>query len=140
MGRGRIGTNRLVPQAHLSGYFNDGWSLECVAQEDEAMRSMQRWLMGAVAALALLGSGSEAQATEWGRFYHYPYSYTPFNYRKPYRSQDFDTRLGYPMHPMYLAFPPYYRTDLYYPYLKLRKPGNHPKRYYQGVHYALDIF
>lgn len=104
------------------------------------MLNMKRWLLAAIAGVILLGSTSTAQANDWGRFYHYPYSYFPQNYLKPFRSSDFDTRNGYPMYPMYMAFPPYYRRDLFYPYLKLRKPGNNPNWNYQGTHFALDIF
>jgi hypothetical protein len=92
------------------------------------------------AALAFVAAGA-ASANDWGRFYHYPYSYTPFNYRKPFDSRDFDvSRYGYPMYPQYMAFPPYYRTDLYYPYLKQMRPGNKPLQYLQGNHFNLDIF
>lgn len=91
-----------------------------------------------VALLLVVGGG--AQANDWGRFYHYPYSYFPSNYRRPFRSSDFDLKYGYPMYPAYMAFPPYYRTDLYYPYMTVRKPGNHPCHYYQGLHHTLDIF
>ena len=94
-----------------------------------------------VVALAFAGLASQAAADDWGRFYHYPYSYMPYNYRKPFDSKDFDTsRTGYPAYPQYMSFPPYYRTDLYYPYLKLMKPGNKPAQYHQGNHYNLDVF
>lgn len=95
---------------------------------------------GLWAMLGILMASAGAQATDWGRFYHYPYSYFPGNYRQPFRSQDFDTRYGYPMYPAYMAFPPYFRTDLYYPYHRHMKPGNNPKSYYQGNHFILDVF
>lgn len=98
-----------------------------------------RWMAG-LAMIMMMGSVNVASAEDWGRFYHYPYSYFPQNYRRPYRSQDFDTRHGYPSHPAYMAFPPYFRTDLYYPYHRHMKPGNNPKSYYQGNHYILDVF
>lgn len=104
------------------------------------MVSFRRIMAGALVAAAMLGAANTGCAEDWGRFYHYPYSYTPFNYRRPYRSADFDTRYGYPMHPMYMSFPPYFRTDLYYPYHRHMKPGNNPKYYYQGLHYVLDVF
>ena len=97
--------------------------------------------MAIIAALAVAGLAGSAAADDWGRFYHYPYSYTPYNYRKPFDSKDFDTtKNGYPAYPQYMAFPPYYRKDLYYPYLKHMRPGNNPSRYYQGLHYNLDVF
>lgn len=108
--------------------------------EDRTLRRTRQWILAIAIAAVGLGTTGKAGATEWGRFYHYPYSYFPQNYQKPFRSSDFDTRYGYPMYPMYMAFPPYYRKDLYYPYLKLRKPGNNPKYHYQGTHFALDIF
>ena len=104
------------------------------------MQRMSRLMLTLALGIAFLGLAAPAQATDWGRFYHYPYSYFPQNFRKPFRSQDFDTRYGYPMYPAYMAFPPYYRKDLYYPYLPLRKPGNHPNKHYQGNHYTLDVF
>lgn len=110
------------------------------AQEVHIMRRMRNWLLLIGVVVSMVAQTNSAQATEWGRFYHYPYSYFPQNYLKPFRSSDFDTPYGYPMYPMYMAFPPYYRKDLYYPYLKLRKPGNHPNLHYQGTHFALDIF
>jgi hypothetical protein len=94
----------------------------------------------ALGAIAFLGNAGTASANDWGRFYHYPYSYMPFNYRKPFDSKDFDTQYGYPAYPQYMSFPPYYRKDLYYPYLKQMKPGNRPLRHYQGNHYVLDVF
>jgi hypothetical protein len=87
-----------------------------------------------------LGAAPAAKAEDWGRFYHYPYSYTPFNYRKPFASQDFDLRYGYPMYPQYMANPPYFRKDLWYPFHKHMKWGNNQKAHYQGLHYVLDVF
>jgi hypothetical protein len=104
------------------------------------MRSAKTWILALAAGVMFLMDVAPAQATDWGRFYHYPYSYFPVNYRKPFRSQDFDGRYGYPQYPMYMAFPPYYRKDLYYPYMKERKPGNRPYHYGQGNHYVLDVF
>lgn len=104
------------------------------------MSRFSRLVLGALAALVIVGSAQPAQCEDWGRFYHYPYSYTPFNYRRPYRSADMDMRYGYPMHPMYQAFPPYFRRDLYYPYHKNMRPGNNPKHHYQGNHHVLDVF
>lgn len=101
------------------------------------MRQRQHWMWALVAGLMMAGS---AAAEDWGRFYHYPYSYYPLNFRAPYRSADFDTRLGYPHHPQYMAFPPYYRKDLYYPYLQHRKPGGSIHSHTQGNHYILDVF
>ena len=95
---------------------------------------------GVLITLCVLLVANVANATDWGRFYHYPYSYFPQNYRKPFRSQDFSTPYGYPAYPQYMAFPPYYRTDLYYPYHQHTKPGNNPKAHYQGNHYILDVF
>lgn len=95
------------------------------------------WMVVAV----VVGSvASEAKANDWGRFYHYPYSYFPVNYRRPFRSQDFDMRYGYPMYPQYMAFPPYYRKDLFYPYMLHRRPGGSIKSRYQGNHFVLDVF
>lgn len=99
------------------------------------MKSVRR-----MAGLALLLLASSAQANDWGRFYHYPYSYFPQNYLKPFRSQDYMTPYGYPMYPAVHAFPPYFRKDLYYPYLNVWKPGNNPCKYYQGNHHVLDVF
>jgi len=87
-----------------------------------------------------LGAAPAAKAEDWGRFYHYPYSYTPFNYRKPFASQDFDLRYGYPMYPQYMANPPYFRKDLWYPFHKHMKSGNNQKAHHQGLHYTLDVF
>jgi hypothetical protein len=81
-----------------------------------------------------------AKAEDWGRFYHYPYSYFPFNYRKPFASEDFDLRYGYPMYPQYMAHPPYFRKDLYYPFHTHMKGGNNVKAHHQGLHYTLDVF
>jgi hypothetical protein len=103
------------------------------------MRRLRIGLFLWVAMVSLTGAGP-ASATDWGRFYHYPYSYFPQNYRRPYRSQDFNTPHGYPMHPTYMAFPPYFRSDLYYPYHRHMRPGNNPRYYYQGNHYILDVF
>jgi hypothetical protein len=44
------------------------------------------------------------------------------------------------MYPQYMAFPPYFRKDLHYPYLKHRKPGGSQMRHHQGLHYILDVF
>lgn len=101
------------------------------------MLRLKRWIVALVAGMALAGS---AEAAEWGRFYHYPYSYFPQNYRRPFRSRDFDTRNGYPMYPAYMAFPPYFRKDLYYPFLQDREPGNNRSGRHQGLHYTLDVF
>ena len=102
---------------------------------------MRRWaILGCLAAFMVAGAASTASATDWGRFYHYPYSYYPQNYRRPFSSHDFDTKYGYPMYPQYMAFPPYVRTDLRYPYHWHMKPGNNPTRYYQGNHHILDVF
>jgi hypothetical protein len=103
------------------------------------VRRQRTWLAALVVGM-IMGFAGGAAAEDWGRFYHYPYSYTPFSYRKPFRSQDFQTPYGYPMYPSYMAFPPYFRTDLYYPYHRHMKPGNNPKHYYQGNHYVLDVF
>ncbi|QDU60154.1 hypothetical protein Pan216_09910 [Planctomycetes bacterium Pan216] len=92
------------------------------------------------AGMLMFSSVGAAQATEWGRFYHYPYSYFPVNYRKPFNSRDAYMPYGYPMYPQYQAFPPYFRKDLYYPYLRQLKPGNNWKSWYQGNHYQLDVF
>ena len=99
-----------------------------------------RSILFGLAALVVLGSVSSAKATEWGRFYHYPYSNFPVNYRQPFRSSDFDTRNGYPMYPQYMAMPPYFRNDLHYQYHYFMKPGNNPRRFYQGNHFILDVF
>jgi hypothetical protein len=102
--------------------------------------TVRRLVVALTLGAMVLTAAPQARAEDWGRFYHYPYSYFPVNYRKPFESADFDLKYGYPQYPMYMAFPPYYRKDLYYPYLKLMKPGNHPKRHYQGLHYVLDVF
>ena len=104
------------------------------------MRQMRKWISAIVVGVVMATSVGAVQAGDWGRFYHYPYSSFPINYRKPFRSADFDTRRGYPQYPMYMAFPPYFRTDLHYPYLKQRKPGNRPHKHGQGNHYILDVF
>ena len=104
------------------------------------MRWNKTLLWAGVLGMTLAGSAGIAQANDWGRFYHYPYSYFPFNFRKPFRSSDFDMQRGYPMYPQYMCFPPYYRTDLYYPYLRHLKAGNNIKSHYQGNHFQLDIF
>lgn len=97
-------------------------------------------LLGVLGAM-MLGSASQAQANDWGRFYHYPYSYFPQNFRKPFRSRDFSTSpQGYPMYPQYMAFPPYFRKDLYYPYMRHQRAGNNWVSHYQGNHYQLDVF
>jgi hypothetical protein len=96
--------------------------------------------MTAALVLGALATAGAAQANDWGRFYHYPYSPYPVQYRQPFRSADFNGQYGYPAYPQYMAFPPYYRKDLYYDYLKFRKPGNNPKLRYQGNHFILDVF
>jgi hypothetical protein len=101
---------------------------------------LRKWIL-LVAAGLMMGIGSDvAQATDWGRFYHYPYSYYPQNYRRPFRSKDFDTRFGYPFYPQYMAFPPYFRKDLYYQYHRHMKPGGSVDSHWQGNHYILDVF
>lgn len=89
--------------------------------------------------LGVLAAGSAA-AEDWGRYYHYPYSYFPQNYTRPFRSKDFNGTYGYPMYPAMMAFPPYFRRDLFYPYHWVNKPGNNPCKYYQGNHHVLDVF
>ncbi len=68
-----------------------------------------------VALAMLVGLASlagTANADDWGRFYHYPYSYYPVNYRATYRSGDFNNQYGIPQHPQYMRSQPYYRRDL----------------------------
>lgn len=101
------------------------------------MRSIRNLSLAVLAMAAFAGS---AKAEDWGRFYHYPHSYFPINYRKPFKSSDYDTRYGYPMYPQYQAMPPYFRKDLYYDYHRFMKPGNNPKHHYQGNHFILDVF
>lgn len=101
------------------------------------MNSLRKFIL-AVGAVTLMAGA--AQAEDWGRFYHYPYSYFPANYRKPFTSKDADMRYGYPMYPQYQAMPPYFRKDLHYDYQNFMKPGNNPKRHYQGNHFILDVF
>ena len=104
------------------------------------MRLLRTWIMAVVVGATFFGGVVPAGATDWGRFYHYPYSYFPQNYRRPFRSRDFDTKYGYPQYPMYMAFPPYFRKDLYYPYLQHNHPGGSRKSRHQGNHYILDVF
>ena len=105
------------------------------------MTSIRRMILAlVVGGMAVAAVPSNASAEDWGRFYHYPYSYFPYNYRKPFGSKDFDLKYGYPMYPMYMSFPPYYRKDLYYPYLKHRTPGGSVKSHWQGNHFILDVF
>ncbi len=103
----------------------------------------RRPALAAVCAVLLAGvlAGS-ADANEWGRFYHYPYSYYPQNFRPSFESDDYAMPYGYPAYPQRLAFPPYFRTDLYYPYLKEAVPGGTaPHRgWHQGNHFVLDVF
>jgi hypothetical protein len=101
-----------------------------------AMRK-RNWLL-TLAVLAM--TAGSAAAEDWGRYYHYPYSYLPQSYLRPYRSKDFNGPFGYPAHPMYMAFPPYFRQDLYYPYHMHMKPGGSIKSHHQGNHYILDVF
>jgi hypothetical protein len=110
-----------------------------MCKESYVMTFRQTVIALTLGALAL-AAAPNASAQDWGRFYHYPYSYFPVNYRKPFASQDFDMQYGYPRYPMYMAFPPYFRKDLYYPYHGHMRPGNNPKRHYQGLHYILDVF
>lgn len=106
------------------------------------MRFVRHAILAMATCLVLGVAASEVSATDWSRFYHYPYSYFPQNYRAPYQSADFDTGTqGYPSYPANMAFPPYYRTDLYYPYWHGHyKPGGTRKSRYQGNHYILDVF
>ena len=99
------------------------------------------WLTLA-AALALGAFAGDADAQEWGRFYHYPHSYFPQNFRESFESSDFPTPYGYPAYPQRYAFPPFFRKDLYYPYLKVNRPGGIAPYhgYHQGNHYILDVF
>lgn len=101
---------------------------------------MSTFAKGMAVLVVLAWAASVASAEDWGRYYHYPYSYYPQNYLRPFRSQDFNGKYGYPMYPAYMAFPPYFRRDLYYPYLNNLKPGNNPCKYYQGNHHVLDVF
>lgn len=106
------------------------------------MQRISKGMLALLASIVIMGLADGAQAEDWGRFYHYPYSYYPVNFRQPFRSRDFDTsRTGYPAYPAYMGFPPYYRKDLFYPYMTpLRMPGNKPHMHHQGNHYVLDIF
>lgn len=99
---------------------------------------MRKVLLGLVTAVCALEG--TCNAADWGRFYHYPYSYFPHVYRRPFASRDFDTPHGYPMYPAYMAFPPYFRKDLYYPYLQHREIGGSKKSHHMGMHYTLDVF
>jgi hypothetical protein len=90
--------------------------------------------------LGLVAIPDTTRAADWGRFYHYPYSYFPHVYRRPFASRDFDTPHGYPMYPAYMAFPPYFRRDLWYPYHLHNEAGTNRSSRYQGMHFILDVF
>jgi hypothetical protein len=118
-------------------YSNEWTSLFGVAQEGDTMQRIRKTLTAMGLFLFLTAS---AAAEDWGRFYHYPYSYFPVDYRRSFRSADFNGPYGYPAYPMYMAFPPYFRKDLFYPYHRQNKPGNNVKFHSQGNHYVLDVF
>jgi hypothetical protein len=102
--------------------------------------TVRKLFLAFASVLALAAGPITAKAEDWGRFYHYPYSFFPQNYRRPFESRDFDLQYGYPHYPQYMAFPPYFRKDLYYPYINHMKPGGCHKYHTQGNHYVFDVF
>ena len=77
----------------------------------------------------LVGRKSTA-ATDWERFYHYPYVYYPQNFwgNEYYRSAD----------SLYYRYPAEMRIPVYNRHWFNEYPT--PRPYYRGAHFVLDIF
>ncbi|MGL4463570.1 MAG: hypothetical protein ACRC1K_15570 [Planctomycetia bacterium] len=101
------------------------------------MSMIHRWMLATAATVLLAGSAS---AEDWGRYYHYPYSYFPQNFRQSLNHAETPMPYGYPMYPQYQAFPAYFRKDLRYDYFMHNRPGGRRNQHYQGNHYILDVF
>jgi hypothetical protein len=74
--------------------------------------------------------GHAHRATDWERFYHYPYVYYPQNYRgnEYYRSAE----------SLYYRYPPEMRTPVYNKQWHNYYPEG--RRYHWGHHFNLDVF
>ena len=74
--------------------------------------------------------GQNYSTQDWNRLYHYPYVYYPQNFWGPdyYRSSS----------NMYYRYPPEMQIPVYNRQWHNEYPS--PRRYYEGGHFALDIF
>jgi hypothetical protein len=74
--------------------------------------------------------GATYSTMDWNRLWHYPYVYYPQNYwgNEYYRSAD----------SLYYRYPPEMRIPVYNRHWHNYYPS--PRKYYQGHHFALDVF
>jgi hypothetical protein len=74
--------------------------------------------------------GTTYTTQDWQRFYHYPYVYYPQNFwgNEYYRSAD----------SLYYRYPPEMRIPVYNRHWHNYYPS--PRKFYQGAHFALDVF
>lgn len=74
--------------------------------------------------------GHTYRATDWDRFYHYPYVYYPQNYygNEYYRSAE----------SLYHRYPPEMRVPVYNKQWHNYYPSQ--RRYHTGHHFILDVF